>query len=313
MMKLSRAEGDPRAANLASRLPSRPVVFAWDLHYSCNYRCPYCFYNEAGWTELAKKNLYFEPAKWEAVWSRVHDLYGRCQLRITAGEPFTYPRFDDLLARVSRLHDLQVTTNCSQSEAIRRAAERVDPATLEFDCTYHPLSGEFEPFADNVTLLRERGFVANVCFLAYPPQMGRMAEYKRRFARRGLYMNMAIFWGRWKNSQYPFAYTDEERRAIKETIGVEVGPETVNLEPLSNRGKLCGAGQRYAVAQGDGRVFRCGQLGHEGQSIGSLFDPAFCLREAALACEADYCRSKELQVAWDETDREILLRENRLK
>lgn len=302
-----------KAVNLASRLPSRPVVFAWDLHYSCNYRCPYCFYNEAGWTELAKKNLYLEPARWETAWSRVHDLYGRCQLRITAGEPFTYPRFDELLARVSRLHDLQVTTNGSQSEAIRRAAERVDPATLEFDCTYHPLSGEFEPFVDNVTLLRERGFVANVCFLAYPPQMGRMAEYKRRFAQCGLYMNMAVFWGLFKGEQYPFAYTDAERRAIKDTIGVEVGPETVNLEPLSNRGKLCGAGQRYAVAQGDGRVFRCGQLGHKDQSIGSLFDPAFHLREAALACEADYCRSKEFQVAWDEMDREALLRENRLK
>jgi len=310
---VSRPEGAARAVNLESRLPARPVVFAWDLHYSCNYRCPYCFYNEAGWTELAKKNLYFEPAKWEAAWSRAHDLYGRCQLRVTAGEPFTYPRFDEVLERIARLHDLQVTTNGSQGAAIRRAAERIDPAALELDCTYHPLSGELEPFADNVALLRARGFVANVCFLAYPPQMPRMAEYKRRFAERGLYMNMAVYWGTFKGEQYPFAYTEAERRAIKETIGLDVGPETVNLEPVSFRGRPCGAGQRYGVVQGDGRVFRCGQLGLEHQSIGSLFDPSFRLAEAAFPCEVDYCRSKEFQVAWDDADRETLLRENRLR
>jgi len=304
---------ETRAVNLASRLPTRPVVFAWDLHYSCNYRCPYCFYNEAGWTELAKKNLYYEAVMWEAAWSRVHDLYGRCQLRITAGEPFTYPRFDELLERIARLHDLQVTTNCSQGEAMRRVAERIAPAALELDCTYHPLMSELDAFADNVALLRERGFVANVCFLAYPPQMPRMAEYKRRFAEKGQYMNMAIFWGKFKGEQYPFAYTPEERRAIKETIGVEIGPETVNLEPESYRGKPCGAGQRYGVVQGDGRVFRCGQLGLEHQSIGSLFDPDFRLAEAASPCTVDYCRSKEFQVAWDAADRETLLRENRLR
>ena len=77
--------------NMTSRLPKRRVVIAWDMHYSCNFRCPYCWYTTSGWTELAWKNNYKTPQEWAAVWERMHSLYGRCQLRITAGaRPATF-------------------------------------------------------------------------------------------------------------------------------------------------------------------------------------------------------------------------------
>jgi MoaA/NifB/PqqE/SkfB family radical SAM enzyme len=284
--------------NLASRLPRRGVVLAWDMHYSCNYRCPYCFYTEAGWTELAKKSTYKTSDEWVAVWKRVEGLYGRCQLRITAGEPFTYPGFVDVIAKISELHDCQITSNCSQTEAFQEFVKRVSPERAEIDCTYHPLQGEFEPFVENVLTLRKAGFVANVCFLAYPPQMGGMAELKERFMGSNVYMNMAIFWGKHKGQQYPMAYTPEQRAEIKAVIGSDVSAETVGLDPIPINGKICGAGQRYAVVQADGRVFRCGQLGREEQSIGSLFDPEFRLFPQAKPCTVDFCRCKEFQSAW---------------
>lgn len=311
-MTHQREDGTYKAVNLESRLPRRAVVFAWDMHYSCNYRCPYCFYTHAGWTELAKKNLYQTPDKWEEVWSRVAKLYGRCQLRITAGEPFTYPHFDEVVARLSKIHDLQITTNASQTDAIRRLADSADPKAVELDCTFHPIWGELVPFAENVSYLRSKNFVANVCFLAYPPQMPKMVQHKNDFAQRGLYMNMAIFWGQHDGKQYPFAYTPEERRQIKDTVGVEIGPELVNLDPLEIRGKVCGAGQRYAVVQADGKVYRCGQLAREELSIGSLFDPEFRLWPEAKACTVDYCRSKEYQSAWTPEEKTMLDRQNKV-
>ncbi len=286
--------------NMESRLPRRDFVFAWDMHYSCNYRCPYCFYTEAGWTELAKKNRYQTPAEWGAVWERIHGRYGRCQLRVTAGEPFNYPRFPEVVAEVSRRHDIQVTSNCSHSEAMRRFAGLADPGRVEIDCTFHPLRGDFENFSKNVTMLRAAGFVANVCYLAYPPQLPRMGEFKRRFAARGIYMNLAIYWGRHQDKQYPFAYTQAERKSITEVIGHEAGPETVNLDPIPIDGKLCGAGSRYAVVHADGRVYRCGQLAREEQSIGNIFDEDFALSPKARPCTVDYCRCKEYQSAWEE-------------
>ena len=292
--------------NMASRLPRRRVVFAWDMHYSCNYRCPYCFYTEAGWTELAKKSTYKTAQEWVEVWKRMAQRYGRCQLRVTAGEPFTYPGFVEVIAAVSELHDVQVTSNCSQGAAFREFVARVRPERAEIDCTFHPLQGEFEVFVDNVLTLRRAGFVANVCFLAYPAQMGGMAELKKRFLDAGLYMNMAIYWGKYKGQQYPMAYTPEQRAEIKAVIGSDLGPEIVGLDPIPINGTICGAGSRYAVVQADGRVFRCGQLGRESQSIGSLFDSDFELFPQAKACTVDFCRCKEFQSAWDEDEARVL-------
>ena len=286
------------AVNLSSRLPRRRAVFAWDMHYACNYRCPYCFYTVAGWEELAKKCRYHSPEARTAGWGRVHARYGRCQLRITAGEPFTYPRFVDVVAAVTRDHDVQITSNCSLPEAAAAFAERIDPARAELDCTFHPLAADFEAFAGVVRLLRERGFVANVCYLAYPEQLSGMREFKRRFADHGIHMNLAIFWGRCRGRDYPHAYTEEEKALIRGVIGHDTGPETVGLEPMAINGKVCGAGQCYAVVQADGRVYRCGQRCHEAESLGSVFDPDFGLHPEALPCRADYCRCKEYQSAW---------------
>lgn len=296
----------PGPPNRESQFPKRRVVFAWDMHYSCNYRCPYCWYTVSGWEELAKKNTYLDPAGWEKVWKRIHSRYGRSQLRITAGEPFTYSDFPEVIAKVSEWHDVQITTNGSHAEAIRKLAETSNPARVELDCTFHPLTGDFDFFIKNVLTLRKRGFLANVCCLAYPPHIPRMAEFKREFDAQGVYMNLAVFWGRFKGRQYPFAYSDEEKRIIKEVIGSEVSPETVNLEPMKVSGKLCGAGQRYAVVQADGRVYRCGQLCHEELSIGSVFDENFALSSEGRPCAADFCRSKEFQSAWEDEDRELL-------
>jgi MoaA/NifB/PqqE/SkfB family radical SAM enzyme len=299
--------------NLESRLRRRRVTFAWDMHYSCNYRCPYCFYTTAGWTELARRSQYKTAAEWAESWKRVAEKHGRCQLRITAGEPFTYPYFVDVIAAVVEHHDVQITSNCSQTATIAEFARRVSPDAAEIDCTFHPLQGEFEEFAGNVLELRRAGFVANVCYLAYPPQMREMGAFKERFKERGLYMNMAIFWGKHDGKQYPHAYTPEERAWIKSVIGSETSAETVGLEPIAINGKVCGAGQRYAVVQADGKVFRCGQLAAEGQEIGDIFDPNFKLFEKGRPCVVDYCRCKEYQSAWEEEDARALNQQGELR
>lgn len=297
--------------NMPPRLPKRPYVFAWDMHFSCNFRCPYCFYTDANWTEMAKRNQYRSPEDWERAWERVAALYGRCQIRVTAGEPFTYPGFVELVSRLTRSHDVQVTTNASYTDAMKRFVETVDPERTEIDCTFHPLQADFDVFLSNVLLLRGQGFTANVCYLAYAPQMDVMAEFKERFRRAGVYMNLAMHWGQYKGVGYPQGYTPEQKALIRQVAGDGWELETVNLEPIDVRGKRCAAGQTYAVVQTDGKVFRCGQLAHEYQSIGSLFDPAFRLFESGRPCESDFCRCKEFQSAMDEESKGELIARSR--
>ncbi len=299
--------------NMESKLPKRRLVLAWDMHYNCNYRCPYCFYTSAGWAELAKKNTYKSPQEWGEVWERMHARHGSCQLRITAGEPFTYPGFVEVIATITRWHDVQVTTNGSRTDSLHKFVTAVDPAHAELDCTFHPLNTDFDLFLNNVLLLRKHGFTANVCYLAYPAQLAGMPDFKRRFAQNGVHMNLAMYWGAYQAKDYPFAYSSEERLLIKEVIGQEIGPETVNLEPIPVRGKICGAGQRYAVVQADGKIYRCGQLCHEDQSIASIFAPEVKLLETGRPCPVDYCRCKEFQSAWEDDEKKMMLQENRLQ
>ena len=63
-----------------SRLPSHCRVFwDWDIHYSCNYRCSYCFLTEKR-ERAAQENRYPGTAKWIAVWNRIHEKYGSCHI-----------------------------------------------------------------------------------------------------------------------------------------------------------------------------------------------------------------------------------------
>ncbi|HRY28507.1 MAG TPA: radical SAM protein [Elusimicrobiota bacterium] len=291
--------------------PQRQVVFAWDMHYSCNFRCPYCFYTLTGWHELAKKSTYKSAEEWKRVWHRLYEKYGSCHIRITAGEPFTYPGFVDVLAALSQEHWVQVTSNLSLRPLLEDFVRRANNRRVELDCTFHPFEAKFEDFLQNVLLLRGRGFIANVCYLAYPPQMARMEEFKRRFKENGIHMNMAVLWGRYAGKEYPHAYTPEEKRWIKEVIGYEIGPETVGLEPIPTKGKICGAGQRYAVIHADGRAVRCGQLGEE--TIGNILDENFELFQTGRPCPSDYCRCKEFQMAWEEEEKQALLQRGEVK
>lgn len=285
----------PRAEN---------IVFAWDMHYSCNFECPYCFYTTAGWRELAAKNTYKTAAEWTGIWAGIFERYGCCRLKITAGEPFTYPGFTDVVKEITAFHSVQITSNCSLTEAIDEFTKRVSPEKAEFDCTFHPRQLAFGIFLKNVLALRKAGFNANVCYLAHPGQIPEMEHFKKMFLDNGIRMNLAMFWGTWEGRSYPHDYTPEEKNAIKNTTGYSVGPETVGLEPVPVKGKLCGAGQKYAVIQADGKVYRCGQLGRDFQSIGSIFDPAFRLFDEGAPCAADFCKCKEYQSAWENKEAE---------
>ena len=125
-------------------------------------------------------------------------------------------------------------------------------------------------------------------------------------------MNLAIFWGKFRGRDYPLGYSDEEKKWIQEVIGTKFGPENVHLEPISVTGKICGAGQRYAVVQTNGKVYRCGQIG-EKQPVGDIFDPNFELFSTGKPCPADYCKCKEFQSAWTEEEKEIFFKRPKTK
>lgn len=263
------------------------ISFTWDSHYKCNFRCPYCWFYE-GWIQGAKRNIYLSVEEWMRHWRRIYDRYGKCHIAITGGEPFLYPNFIPLVKQLSQVHSVKVTTNMSGD--IETFVKEIDPQKVILDLNFHPLFSNQETMIKKTLLLKNAGFKAGVCYLAYPPQMKQIDAVRKRFEDVGINFALAAFWGDYLGRRYPESYSQEDREMIRPFLG-DIDRITYHLTGQSPKGKLCNAGHKYAVIQADGKVIRCGPLAEK--VIGSFFDEDFHLLKTPEPCTAETCPCNE--------------------
>ncbi|MFH1202402.1 MAG: radical SAM protein [Candidatus Omnitrophota bacterium] len=265
----------------------KAIRLTWDIHYRCNFRCPYCwFFNN--WAQQTKRNLYLSPDEWTIHWKRIYDKYGEIKIEITGGEPFIYPNFIELIKKISSVHLVKVTTNLSGD--IEGFVKEVNPERVDMDLNFHILFIDLETVVKKALILKRAGFKAGICYLAYPPQMHKIKQLSRRFQEEGINFALAAFWGEYNGKKYPAAYTEEEKDIMRPFLG-GIDRITYHLNAQSPKGRLCNAGYSYAVVQADANVVRCGPLSNK--SIGSILDENFKLLESPLGCEAESCPCNE--------------------
>jgi len=263
------------------------VNFVWDIHYRCNFRCPFCWFNDK-WEEMDKLNRYKSVEELVSVWRKVYDKYGECHIMITGGEPTLYPNFIELISELSKIHTIKVTSQLSTD--MYTFARKLNPERVELDMNFHPFESKLEPFIRKVLYLKQRGFRGGVCYLAYPPQMGKIFYYKEKFEEKGINFALAAFWGVYQGKRYPESYTEEEKEMMKPFLG-DSARVLYHLEGKKTKGKLCRAGFSYASIKADGKVTRCGPLSDK--PIGNLFDKDFSLFDKPMPCEAEVCPCDE--------------------
>jgi len=271
------------------------IYFTWDIHYKCNFRCPYCWFY-TGWTVASKRNIYLSPEEWIMHWKKVYDKYGSVHIEITGGEPFIYPNFIELVRLLSSMHTLKITTNMSGD--IESFVKEIDPKKVNLDLNFHPLFANIDILIKKAILLKKAGFRAGVCYLAYPPQMRKIEIFKKRFEDVGINFALAAFWGEYGGKRYPESYTQKEVEYIRPFLG-DIDRVVYHLKGGSPKGKLCNAGYKYAVIQADGNVIRCGQL--PDRIISNLAEGDFHLLDKPEPCEADFCPCNEYINLLDET------------
>jgi MoaA/NifB/PqqE/SkfB family radical SAM enzyme len=262
--------------------------FTWIIHYSCNYRCPYCFYYEgAGWEILKERNVYLSLKEWLSHWARVHEKYGRCVIIVTGGEPFTYPNFVELISRLSELHyPINITSNSSGD--LDAFVREVDPQRVSLSLSFHPAFVNLNVFLERLRLLRENGFQGCINFLAWPPYLRDLPGYRERFNSVGETLKVIPFRGIYREMAYPWSYTEKELSVM----GIDNGW----FEGIRKRGNLCPAGKTTALLLPEGLVVRCGQIFYR-FVVGNFFDPSFELLKEALPCEVEICPCEE-DVVW---------------
>lgn len=261
-------------------LPQRR--FTWNIHYACNYRCPYCFF-EGKWVEYKKRNIYLSVEQWLGYWDRIYKLYGRCYTLITGGEPFIYPNFIDLIDELSQIHyPINISTNASGN--IESFVKRINSGRVSLSVSFQPYFDNLDLFLEKVKFLKESGFNGCINLVAYPPFIKDLEYYTKKFNSIGQDLKIIPFWGNYEDRGYPFAYTSYE----KEIIGID----DTWFNKVRKKGSICPAGYNSALIFPDGKVARCGQIG-EKMLIGSFFDPEFKLLDEQLPCDADFCPCDE--------------------
>ncbi|MHB9154394.1 MAG: tetratricopeptide repeat protein [Endomicrobiales bacterium] len=319
--------GDVKGARKET-LPCR-IFFTWGLHYCCNYKCSYCYTPKPDQKDFPGSNKYHAryPGTEKVIkaWERVYEKYGSCRIRLDGGEPSIYPDFIPLVQNLSRLHWLQINTNLSFGDTA--FLEAVEPGRVRVDASFHSEYVPVEEFKAKVRRLRDRGFKVVVAFVAYPPFVDRIREYKAAFEHMQVPFIIHPFSGEYQGRKYPAGYTPDETGKIygidresrteltwrkekqentapKEAV-VTAAPrkeETVKSEapaPAAPLRKACRMGQMYARIYPNGDAYRCctddGLL-----SLGNLFDGNFSLLDEAAPCAHAGCRCWRCMVVGDE-------------
>lgn len=202
------------------------VHWNWDVWKGCNYACIYCNV----YVPMNKVNMNDQPTgdKWLEAWSRMHDLYGTCSMRVAGGEPMVYPGFLELLNELTKLFVMEVSTNLSVPW--QRIADTVNPLNLTLHTSFHPEYADRETFLEKLVNLRERGFQVSVTSVTHPRTLGHLEETKKLFEKNNFQFVMQHFGGTFDGKDYPRAYSPEEKDLIQRLVKCSYLPEKTEEE-----------------------------------------------------------------------------------
>ena len=278
--------------------PSGPLQYeiTWKILHRCNYRCTYCPYTMGGqWEELTRSDRFAPLEQWLEAWERIGRQCGPARIVITGGEPFCYPNFTDLVAALTRLHHVDITTNLSQPLPwLREFASRVRADRVVLATTFHPEFAELADFTAKVRLVREAGMEHKIYLVCYPPLLPKLELACQELRREGFRVITTPFRGTYQGQEYPRSYDPEHKSRIAAMGGALESDQawvSQQMAAINPQGRLCHAGQYYLCVYNDGNVWRCGEYAGYGRlpPMGNLLDPGFRLWREPKPCEVTRC------------------------
>ena len=268
-------------------LIKKTKTFSWDLHYRCNYRCPYCWFH-GKWVEKEKENVYPELKDVLNIWKSIYEQYGEGSINILGGEPLIYPKFDDMIKELSYMYMINITSNLSVN--IENILKYTSPSRVSINGSFHPSFANLDDFINKVTLLKKEGRRGGVSYVAYPSQIELIPYYRSKFLERGMDLTVMTFWGEYNGKKYPESYSEKEKKFLKPYLGETKG-EKYQLEPRQVKGELCLAGHLSASIKANGDACACG--GNAPRMLGNIFKGDFKLLDGPALCESDFCPCNE--------------------
>ena len=292
------------------RLPSlHKVYWNWEITYRCNYQCSYCKF----W-KIEENQNYIKIKKLIRIWENIFNKYGCCHIRFSGGEPTIYPNFFELLAELSQMHTIDITTNLNFN--IDNLIRRVNPEPLTISPSFHPEFDNIHDFLEKAVKLRQHGFqVSGISYVAYSPHLNNLKAIMEITERNNMEFKIIPFHGTFQGRTFPNEYSDTEKRLLKDAAEASINKE-LNFQWLSwcvdkvdfnsngkssrNTPRLCRMGQLYARITPEGVVTRCCIPEKGDNKIGNIFDDDFKLLNEPALCWIENCPCFKAMIAGKE-------------
>ncbi|HRZ95876.1 MAG TPA: radical SAM protein [Candidatus Moranbacteria bacterium] len=277
-------------------------IAMWLLNLECNFRCPYCFYDDsqrsmktraADW--VRKKVPALDPYKTrfatpEEIGKFFDETGKRWYIQISGGEPFVYPKFVEIVKRLSEKHLITIGTNLSLP--IDEFISKISPKNIwSFYVSMHLGERERQGFSvedllSKVKKLREAGFRVEINYVMYPPLIPRFPEIYKKFEDEGFELQAKVFRGAYGGKLYPKAYTEEDRKVFYDFIPSEID-RAASFDNLSFTGVPCTAGMNLIRINPGGSITRCP---HDRERLGNMFKGKMKLHKKVKNCVVPHCK-----------------------
>jgi MoaA/NifB/PqqE/SkfB family radical SAM enzyme len=273
------------------------VFFNWEITHECNYKCSYCKFGCSEETKNPTPTVYPGIKKIVQIWHGIYEKYGSCQIHFAGGEPFVYPEFMDLISQLAEFHTLEFSTNFfwDPDDFIKR----IQPGRARVGVSLHPESVNFDAFLAKAAKIKQAGFELWVNFVAYPPIMDSIAQYKKKFNEAGIQFFVLLFNGCYSKKKYPESYSPEQKNYLQQFGAGDWLEKSIDFafdkRKRNIRGKLCRMGQMYSKILPNGDAYVC--CAPNALKLGNILDSAFSLLEEPFLCtEADCPCWKHMEI-----------------
>jgi len=264
-------------------MPAYKKHLSWDIHYSCNYACSYCFLQGEGGAPATSGDIYRAPEEWRRCWDRFHERFGPARIDIAGGEPFLYPGFLEILENLSHRHEIYVITNFFWEAS--DIVNLISPDNVRLVLSMHPEHiASSDKFLQKAAVLKERGFRVRITAVAYPPFIETVLLYSRMCEASGLKFTGTPFFGSYRGHQYPPAYTDSEKESLRCMLD-SPRHALYQFQELKPLGRQCNVGVEYGRISPDGTVKPC----LNSPPMGNFLDPNFRFMEKPVTCPSPHC------------------------
>lgn len=268
-----------------------PRVFGWTISYKCNFRCPYCFV----WRDASDRDLQLSAKEWISIWNRIYNLYGKCIICISGGEPGFYPDFYEIVSCLSEKHECIISTNFSWDPT--KLIPKISETNLKISATFHPLFIKFDEFYEKVKYSKKYIQDSKISYVAYKEQIKDIPFYKKELEKIGIHMlihplrdegfviddNNKV--KNTDNSKGQKIINNKEEKKIIEENTFDTNEYRLGIK--SPKGKMCRSGMDAATIWPDGTVNRCTR--YRDEIIGNITDKNFRLSDKPSICEKDLC------------------------